>query len=257
MGSPPQREGVSEKTTMVSTEPQPCVEGVSLSGAMARLGGKPTSWSTVFSTPHQRTFDETEASARSVCCVRNILERFRNPVGQANIGLWGDFGIQVFDVSSGTPRSILRIKKKNQITNDGRAALLALMGSGGDASGDTARQENQIWSLAVGTNATTPTVTDNFTTMTSVWNEAFTFPAECAIVATPPNSYYLNISKTLGTTDAVGSTLAEAGILTRGDDDTPSSSTTKALYARQVHSPILKTSTMTIQYDWQLGITIA
>jgi len=198
---------------------------------------------------------------------RTIIERFKKPIGQTDAGLWGDFGVQVFDVSSGTPRRILNIRKKNQITNDGRAALLALMGtgepgtppiSGGTLStADETRRANQIWSIAVGTNPTTPTVTDTLTTMTPVWNQPFTFASECVIVATPPNSYYLNISKTLGTTDANGSTLVEAGILTRGDDDTPASSTTKALYARQVHSPIVKTSTMTIQYDWQLGITIA
>ena len=198
---------------------------------------------------------------------RKILERFKRPMGHTDAGLWGDFGVQVFDVSSGVPKRVLRIRKKNQITNDGRAALLALMGTGAEgtppASGgtltayDETRRANQIWSIAVGTNPTTPTVTDNLTTMTTVWNEPFTFPSECAVVAVPPNSYYLNISKTLGTTEAVGSTLVEAGVLTRGDDDTPASSTTKALYARQVHSPIVKTSTMTVQYDWQLGITIA
>jgi len=198
---------------------------------------------------------------------RNILERFKKPIGQANAGLWGDFGIQVFDVSSGTPKRILRVRKRNQITNSGRAALLALMGSGETGTppttgtaptvGDLDRRENQIWSLAVGTNATTPTVTDELSNMTVVWNDPFSFDSECTIVSTPPNSYYLSISKTLGTSSANGSTLVEAGILTRGDDDDPASSTTKALYARQVHTPIEKTATMTVQYDWQLGITIA
>ena len=191
---------------------------------------------------------------------REILERFKNPMKRMDVGLWGDFGMQVFDVSSGTPKRILRIRKKNQITNGGRAALLALMGTGDipDVStANTTRQENQIWSLAVGTNPTAPTVTDDLSIMSVAWNSAFSFPAECAIVATAPSSYYLSISKTLGTLDANDSTLAEAGILTRGDHVTPASSTTKVLYARQIHSPILKTATMTIQYDWQLGITIA
>ena len=193
---------------------------------------------------------------------REILERFKKPMGRTDIGLWGDFGMQVFDVSSGTPKRILHIRKHNQITNEGRAALLNLMGAGGitgtlDDAAVILQRENRIWSLAAGTNPVAPTVTDNLSIMTVVWNSAFTFPAECAIVATPPSNYYLAISKTLGIADANGSTLTEAGILTRGDNDTPASSTTKALYARQIHSPILKTSTMTIQYDWQLGITIA
>jgi hypothetical protein len=193
---------------------------------------------------------------------REILERFKPPMKRMDVGLWGDFGMQVFDVSSGTPQRILRIRKKNQITNDGRTALLNLMGVGGTAGtpDDAAvitQRENRIWSLAVGTNPTAPTVTDDLLTMTVVWNSAFSFPSECSIVATPPSSFYLDISKTLGVGSANGSTLTEAGILTRGDDDDPASSTTKSLYARQIHSPILKTATMTIQYDWQLGITIA
>lgn len=193
---------------------------------------------------------------------REILKRFKPPMKRMDIGLWGDFGMQVFDVSSGTPQRILRIRKKNQITNDGRTAILNLMGTGGitglpDDAAVIVQRDNRIWSLAVGTNPTAPTVTDTLTTMTVAWNSVFSFPAECEIVADPPSSFYLSISKTLGVDYANGSTLTEAGILTRGDDDDPASSTTKSLYARQVHSPILKTATMTIQYDWQLGITIA
>jgi len=199
---------------------------------------------------------------------REILERFKNPMKRMDVGLWGDFGMQVFDVSSGTPKRILRIRKKNQITNDGRTALLSLLGTGepgtppetstsSPTTADLVRRENQVWSISVGTNPTAPTVSDTIATLTEVWNSPFTFPAECAIVATPPNSFYLSISKTLAVGDANEETLTEAGILTRGNNDTPASSTTKALYARQIHSPILKTDTMTIQYDWQLGITIA
>jgi len=180
---------------------------------------------------------------------RNILERLQNSLMRNNVGLRGDFGMQVFDVSSGTPRRTLRIQKKNQITNDGRTALLNLMGIGDSAAPvwTDVQRDKRIWSLSVGTNATPPVVTDTLATMTAVWNDSFTFPTECQIVATPPNTYYLSISKTLPAVSAAdGSTLAEAGILTYDN----------SLYARQIHSPILKTSTMTIQYDWQLGITI-
>ena len=41
---------------MAPKEPQPCVEGVSLSGAMARQGGKPTSRSM-----YRRILYDTEA----------------------------------------------------------------------------------------------------------------------------------------------------------------------------------------------------
>ncbi len=192
--------------------------------------------------------------------IRNILKRLCNPMGRMDAALWGDFGMQVFDVSSGTPRRILRIRKKNQITNDGRSALLNLMGIG-DATlpipWATVQSENRIWSLSVGTNATPPTVADDAATMADVWSSQFVFPAECQIITSPPNNYYLAISKSLAIGDANGNTLAEAGIFTRGDADDPGISVGKSLYARQIHSPIIKTSSMTIQYDWQLGITIA
>lgn len=180
---------------------------------------------------------------------REILERLRHPLGRNNVGLWGDFGMQVFDVSGETPRRMLRIRKKNQITNDGRTALLNLMGIGDSAAPlwTDVQRDNRIWSLSVGTNPTPPVVVDTLSVMSVVWNDSFTFPAECQIVATPPNTYYLAISKTLPAVSAAdGNTLSEAGILTYDN----------SLYARQIHSPILKTSTMTIQYDWQIGITI-
>ncbi len=188
---------------------------------------------------------------------REILEHLKRPIGRTDAGLWGDFGMQVFDHRTGVPKRILRIRKKNQITNGGREALLNLLGIGNGASYLTVQEENKLWSLSVGTNTTPPTVTDTTAVMSVVWADRFIFPAECQIVATPPNSYYLAISKALGTTEANGSTLTEAGIFTRGDNDDATLSTNKTLYARQIHSPILKTSTMTIQYDWQLGITIA
>lgn len=200
--------------------------------------------------------------------IRELVKQLWSPQSKMNIALWGDFGLQVFDHSSGIPRRILRIRKKNQITNQGRIALLALMRPGPYATaspGDTVeievQRENRIWSLAVGTNTTPPTINDDDATMSIAWISSFFYPAggggsECQVISTPPNSYYLSISKTLPTTEANGNTLAEAGIFTRGDDDDPLITVGYSLYARQTHSPIIKTSSLTIQYDWQLGITI-
>ncbi len=197
---------------------------------------------------------------------RDILRRVIFPLGAENAALWGDFGLQVFDHSTGVPQRKLRIRKKNQITNQGRIALLNLMRPGpyataADPTDAAVQLENRVWSLAVGTNNTPPTINDDDTTMSQAWISSFFFPvpsggSECTIVATPPNSYYLSVSKTLATGDANGYTLTEAGIFTRGDNDNPSSAVGQSLYARQIHSPIIKTSSMSIQYDWQLGITI-
>ena len=171
-----------------------------------------------------------------------------------NVALYGDFEMRVFDHSSGSPRQVRRWRKRNQITNQGRTALLVLMCPFGVTDGQLI---NSIWSFEAGTNATPPTIDDDETTMTSVWTSNLNFGVgECSVVTAPPNDFYLAISKTLGLGDGNGSTLQEAGIYTRGDDDDPLISVGRKLYSRQVHSPIIKVGTMTVQYDWKLGITI-
>jgi hypothetical protein len=170
------------------------------------------------------------------------------------LALYGDFGMRVFDHRSGFPVQVLHWRKRNQITNQGRLAQLTLMCPAADLVGQTL---NRIWSLSVGTNAIPPSIDDDDTTMTIAWTSALDYGAgECTIVATPPNSYYLAISKTLGLGDANGSTLSEAGIFTRGNNNDPAVAVGRKLYARQVHSPVLKTLTMTVLYEWQLGVTI-
>ena len=183
-----------------------------------------------------------------------------------DIGLWGDFGLRVFDLSSGKPVETLRIRKKNQITNEGRTALLMLMTPGqyNDPGVDSGIQvENRIWSLGVGTDATPATVSDTESSMLAnlKWISSFFYPTpglfECQVIATPPNTFHLSISKTLPQTSSADTyTLTEAGIFTRGDADDPTAPGNRSLYARQTHSPIIKTDNMTIQYDWLLGITI-
>lgn len=171
-----------------------------------------------------------------------------------SLALYGNFQMQVFDHSSGSPRRIFRWQKRNQITNQGRTALLVLMCPDGVPDGQLI---NSIWSFEAGTNATPPTVDDDETTMTSVWTSNLNFSSgECTVVTTPPDDFHLAISKTLGLSEGNGSTLQEAGIYTRGDNLDPLISVGRKLYARQVHSPIPKVATMTVQYDWQLGLTI-
>ena len=170
------------------------------------------------------------------------------------IALFGSFKIQVYDHLSGHPRRILCWSKKNQITNEGRTALLTLMCPFGVVDGQLV---NSIWSFAVGTNTTPPSIDDTAATVTAVWTSALSFAGgECTVVAVPPNSYHLTISKTLGSGDANGSTLTEAGIFTRGDNVDPLLAAGRKLYARQVHSPVDKVASMTITYLWELGITI-
>lgn len=167
--------------------------------------------------------------------------------------LFGIFGMCVYDIRNGQRVCVRRIQKRNQITNQGRVALLELMRP--PAPEATTQEKHRIWSFSVGTHSTPPTINDDDTTMIQVWKSAFS-GSECQIVTVPPNQYLLQIGKILPEAAAVGSVLVEAGVFTRGDDDDPDVATDRDLYARQTHPAITKSATMIIEYNWKLGISI-
>jgi len=175
----------------------------------------------------------------------------------AGPALFGIFDIRVYEHRDGVKQQLRHIHKRNQITNQGREALLDLMRpeTNDPVTPDVLQRESKIRSLSVGTNATPPTINDDDSTMVQVWKGEFAL-TECQVVVVPPDIFLLQVSKTLPTTAAVGQVLTEAGIFTRGTDDDPNLATGRRLYARQVHPPIIKSGTMTIEYDWKLGITI-
>ena len=166
--------------------------------------------------------------------------------------LFGIFGMKVYDVRNGKRICVRRVLKKNQITNQGRRALLELMRPVTFGVNQTIRQ---IFSLSVGTNSTPPTINDDDATMAQVWRNELVL-SECEVVATAPNLFLLQIGKILPETDAVGQVLTEAGIFTRGTLADPYTSADRWLYARQTHPPITKTITMLIEYNWKLGVSI-
>jgi len=184
---------------------------------------------------------------------------FAMKMREMSVGLHGIFGMRVYDIRKGKRTCVRRITKNNQITNQGREALLGLMYPDflDSVNPEIIQEERKIWAISAGTNNTPPTILDDETTMTEVWKHKFsTISAECTIVAIAPNNYHLQISVIMLEGDAVGDTLTEAGIFTRGDDDDPLLTAGRRLYARQTHPAILKSNVMTIEYDWKLGITI-
>jgi hypothetical protein len=182
--------------------------------------------------------------------IRELLKKLGVPCRDAAC-LYGRFGMTVYDVKSGQPRVLRRIQKKNQIVNDGREVMLQLLGQLGTG---ILPVENQVWSLSAGTGGVPPIITDTQLYF-PVWTGAFT-PLEVAVVALPPSTFEVQVTKTMLTTDANGNTLQEAGIFTRGDNDDPSLAGNRKMYCRQTHPPILKLVTMQIVYDWRLGITV-
>jgi hypothetical protein len=170
--------------------------------------------------------------------------------------MYGNFGFKAYRDG----KLLLAVRKKNQITNEGRAAVLNLLVP---YTFSEDQSDNRIWSFSVGTRTTPASLTDDAASFapglaTTVWTSAFDFAGgECVAVASPPNDYRIQITKTLpATSSADGETISEAGIFTRGDDDDPTVAAGRKLYARQVHSPIIKTDGMVIEYDWELGLLV-
>jgi hypothetical protein len=184
--------------------------------------------------------------------IRELLQKLLGSPWTDRACLYGRFGMTVYDMKDGQQKVVRRIQKKNQVVNDGARAMLELLCQ--MDVGSLSTEQNQIWSLSVGTVGTPPAVTDTLL-LGQVWAEQFAL-AECAIAACPP--YEIQIYKTLPTTpcSANGSILREAGVFTRGTLDDPYTSANRRLYCRQTHPPIEKVNTMQIVYDWRLGITV-
>jgi hypothetical protein len=161
---------------------------------------------------------------------------------KSGIALFGDFSMRVYDMVDGERQLVLRFQKRNQITNNGRDVILRLLRPEGAPH---LVEDYQLGKLTVGTNNATPTVNDTLATINSVWTDSFELE-ECEVVSGASEGFYIQISKSMPMEEGVGDEICEAGVLTKGD----------ILYARQVFSPIVKTATMSIQFDWQLGVTI-
>lgn len=175
--------------------------------------------------------------------------------------LYGNFGLRVYDVKPDGSRELLwRISKKNQITNVGREVVLQLLAqaTGGDPVQD-APEKGQIWSLGIGESSVAPAAAQT-TLFSPIWNVALAIPAERAYV---PVLYEVQISKEIPAGDADGKIFAEAALFTRGDEDSPVIApsweliTNRVMYSRQIFSPFIKGASMSVVFDWNLGMTIA
>lgn len=169
--------------------------------------------------------------------------------------LYGRIEVSVFDAARGGKR-IYHVKKRNQVVNTGRQAVLEMLTQYGTGSpGQQNPNYNQIWSLGVGTDGTPPTV--NQTALgAEVLTKILTRPTEVLYVPDP--TFEVHCSMTFDTTEANDpSPLQEVALFTRGDDDDPYVAANRLLYARQTFSPFVKTNTMTVVFNWILGMTVA
>lgn len=192
-----------------------------------------------------------------------ILNLFRR--GGRNLDdssqLYGRFGMRVYDVKSGQKKLVLQITKKNQITGDGRLVVLELLRQTLLTVPQQFPNYNQLWSLSAGESNIPAAITDTGL-YTPVWTSAFVNDAEIYVQTIP--SLEIVVSKEMPETDAIGANLYEAGLFTRGSLDDPATLIPptwetipwRRLYARQTHPLVIKTNTMSIEYDWRIGVTV-
>jgi len=176
-------------------------------------------------------------------------------------GLYGHFRMRVYDVAPDGSRTLrFRFAKKNQITNDGRLTVLGLLSQNALGTPVQANPKyGQIWSLSVGT-SNIPPASSQSSLIASVWTSAL-LPAERLY---NPGSYQLNIHKEVPPGEATGAIFAEAGLFTRGSLAAPTPGypdweliPERLMYARQIFSSFKKGATMSVVFDWTLGMTVA
>lgn len=177
--------------------------------------------------------------------------------------LYGDFYMRVYDVApDGTKKLRFRLAKKNQITDDGRLVVLGLLSQ--IAVGGTEVQKHpeygQIWSLSIG-DGTVPPSSSQHALVSPVWTGDVMGLGERVYNA---GAFQLNIHKEVPVGDATGSTFAEAGLFTRGSQAAPDpiyptwqDIPERKMYARQIFPSFEKGVTMSVVFDWTLGMTVA
>jgi len=178
--------------------------------------------------------------------------------------LYGQMAVAAYDVKNGILQRIFRYENRNQITDDGRDIVIGLLAQATSVEGGDLFQQNPIYnrihSLGVGDDPTPPTSADT-DLHSQLWISKFNPISSERPASFGAPDFAIEISKTVPPGTLTGSTVTEAGIFTRGAVDDPTLSPLypvgfRRMYARQVHPGITLTATMSIVYDWRLGVTI-
>lgn len=155
----------------------------------------------------------------------------------STIPMRGDLTVRTRDAATG--RVLRTYEIRNTVTYIGMGVLVGLITQ---RSIDTVPALLKIASLKVGTGTTPPVRGDS----ALVDVAPFSIPVD-DVNKTPNVSgpYELRIGVTLGSGDANGKLLAEAGLFTAGGQ----------MFARQVHPAIQKEAAIAIDYDWRIAFT--
>jgi len=175
--------------------------------------------------------------------------------------LYGNLKVMVYDNVGGKKKLLFRIQKRNQIVDDGRLINLELLAQLPSGSTPQANPEwNQIWSLGVG-ESSVPAAASQTGLISPVWNDALVIPAEREYV---PGLYEIVVLKEVPAGEATNAIFAEVGLFSRGELDAPDityptweSIPNRRMYARQTFTTFEKTATMSVTFDWHIGLTVA
>lgn len=156
----------------------------------------------------------------------------------STIPLRGDLTVRTRDAATG--RVIRSYEIRNTVTYIGMGVMVNLITQ--RAIDLTPPDQFKIASIKVGIGTTPPVRGDS----------ALVDPAPFVIPVNDINKqpnvsgpYELRVSVTLGSGDANGKLLAEAGLFTAGGQ----------MFARQVHPAIQKEAAIAVDYDWRISFT--
>ena len=159
----------------------------------------------------------------------------------------GHLLIKVLDAKSG--RELDRVDKPNLVCKNSKVAITQLLAQ---RPADNPSYD-KMWAIYVGDSNTAPTTDQIALQGTVVAKKAVDQPIE---IISPSDSGIIEVEMTLLSGEANGSTLREAALYTRGDNDDPTSTSGALMLARQVHADVTKTSGIVLSYTWRYQITV-
>lgn len=166
----------------------------------------------------------------------------------SNMRMKGTLVIHVRDAK--TDRVLRTVHKRNTITFDAGDIVRSLLAQRTPPA-DPAPAEYSLGSMRFGTSTTTPTRfdTDIISEVTSARKELTDAKKTNGVQGE------ISLQATLGTSDANGYTLTEAGLFTRSTTWNNAVGGSLLMFARQVHAAISKTSSISLDYTWTLQFT--
>lgn len=164
----------------------------------------------------------------------------------SKVKMIGTLTIHVREAKTG--RVVRTVIKENTITYDAGDVLRGLLAQ---RTTDYAATQLSIGSMRFGTSNTAPTRSD-----TDLYAEVAAIRKQLLDVNKVDGiTGEISFQATLGTADGNGSTFQEAGLFTIGAAWNNDVGGSLQMFARQIHSPIPKTSGFSLDYDWTIQFT--